>query len=178
MRAVKFDDEKPRVDLVDPDFIEGIAEVLTFGARKYAPNNWRRGFDYSRLIASIYRHLLAFQRGEDFDPESGQSHLYHLGCNAMFLAAIQKEHPELDDRYKGKLNVQYNTSSANNSSSNSAIPRVFPQIQEQMAGECGVGRQPHIQWPTSVHHNSIGGKPTDSLRDVPAIKTKRVIDGI
>lgn len=104
-KAIRYDNEKPRMDLIDPDFLEGLAKVLTFGARKYSPNNWRNGFYYSRVISSIYRHLIAFQRGEDCDPESGESHLYHLGCNVMFLAGIQKEFPELDDRYKGKQNV-------------------------------------------------------------------------
>ena len=32
---VKFDDEKFRYELLDPLFLHGIAEVLTFGAKKY-----------------------------------------------------------------------------------------------------------------------------------------------
>ncbi len=59
----KYDGEKPRMDLLDADFLEGVAEVLTFGARKYAAHNWRGGIHYSRLIAALYRHLGAINRG-------------------------------------------------------------------------------------------------------------------
>lgn len=97
--GTKFDSGKPRMDLLDSNFLEGVANVLGFGASKYAAHNWRNGIDYSRLVASAYRHLAAFNRGEDVDPESGLSHLHHLGCCIMFLSATDKK---FDDRYKGK----------------------------------------------------------------------------
>ncbi len=97
--GIKYDQEKPRMDLLDADFLEGVAEVLTFGARKYSANNWRGGIHHSRLIASIYRHLGAINRGEDIDPESGLLHIHHLGCNAMFLSSMIKNRKDLDDRY-------------------------------------------------------------------------------
>jgi hypothetical protein len=46
------------------------------------------------------RHLHAFNDGEDKDPESGLSHLAHLGCCVMFLLEFEKTHKELDDRFK------------------------------------------------------------------------------
>lgn len=97
----KFDSEKPRMDLLDADFLEGVAEVLTFGANKYAAHNWRNGIKYSRLIAAAYRHLGAINRGEDVDPESGLLHTWHLGCCVMFLSSMMTTRPELDDRWKG-----------------------------------------------------------------------------
>ena len=97
------DEGKPRVDLLDPEAMLGIAGVLTFGASKYAESNWRGGIKYSRIIGSILRHLFAIMRGEDLDFESGLLHIDHLGCDAMFLSHYLK-HPELyaelDDRYK------------------------------------------------------------------------------
>lgn len=101
-QGTKFDRDKPRMDLLDPSYLEGVASVLSFGARKYAAHNWRGGIHYSRLIASTYRHLGAINRGEDIDPESGLPHVYHLGCNTMFLASMMETRPDLDDRYKGK----------------------------------------------------------------------------
>lgn len=100
----KDDSEKPRMDLLDADFLEGVARVLTFGASKYAAHNWRGGIKYSRLIAAAYRHLGAINRGEDTDSESGLLHAYHLGCCIMFLASMQTKRPELDDRYKENTN--------------------------------------------------------------------------
>jgi hypothetical protein len=100
--GTKYDQEKPRMDLLDADYLEGVANVLSFGARKYAAHNWRGGINYSRLIASLYRHLGAINRGEDIDPESGLPHVYHLGCNTMFLASMMKTRPDMDDRYKAQ----------------------------------------------------------------------------
>lgn len=99
--GVKYDQNKPRMDLLDADFLEDVAKVLTFGAEKYEAHNWRKGISYSRLIAAAYRHLGAINRGEDIDPESGLPHSAHLGCCVMFLSSMMKNKPELDDRYKG-----------------------------------------------------------------------------
>ena len=96
----KFDQQKPRMDLLDPDFLEHVAQVLTFGAQKYDEHNWRNGINTSRLIAAAYRHLGAINRGEDRDPESGLSHVAHLGCCVMFLDWTLCNRPELDDRWK------------------------------------------------------------------------------
>ena len=96
----KDDSEKPRMDLLDNYFLTGVARVLTFGAKKYAAHNWRKGISVSRLVAAAYRHLGAFNSGEDFDEESKIEHLFHAGCCIMFAAWTLKFKPELDDRYK------------------------------------------------------------------------------
>ena len=98
--AIKKDQDKPRVDLLDPEFLEGVADVLAFGAAKYSDHNWKLGFKWSRLIAATGRHLLAIMRREDIDPESGKPHVYHLGCSVMFLAWHMKHRRDLDDRYQ------------------------------------------------------------------------------
>ena len=100
--GTKHDQNKPRMDLLCPSFTRGVAEVLTFGAKKYAPNNWRKGIEYSRIIGAIHRHLASIQEGEDIDPESGLPHIYHIGCNAQFLGWMMKERPDLDDRWKNE----------------------------------------------------------------------------
>ena len=89
----KFDEDKPRVSLVEPQFILGISKVLTFGAKKYGPNNWKEAQreDRERVKDAILRHLLAYLGGEKIDPESGYLHLYHIGCNTMFLDYFDRE---------------------------------------------------------------------------------------
>lgn len=101
--GLKFDGDKPRMDLLDNSFLEGVASVLTFGANKYAAHNWRGGISSSRLIAAAYRHLGAINDGQDIDEESGLSHSYHLGCCIMFLSWMLKNKPELDDRWKNSV---------------------------------------------------------------------------
>lgn len=98
--GTKHDQGKPPMALLDPEFLEGVARVLDFGAKKYAAHNWRNGLAYSRLISASYRHLGAINKGEDVDPETGELHAYHLGCTIMFLASMMKTRPDLDDRWK------------------------------------------------------------------------------
>lgn len=102
-KGLKYDQDKPRMDLLDSDALLGLAKVLTFGAQKYDAHNWRGGIKYSRLIAAIHRHLAAINSGEDIDPESGLPHIDHLGCCWMFLSYFSKHdkfRESLDDRYK------------------------------------------------------------------------------
>ena len=88
----KDDQEKNRLDLIEPEFIEGVGKVLTFGADKYEPNNWQKVDDAeNRYYAAAMRHLMAWRKGEKTDPESGISHLYHVACNIMFLQYFERE---------------------------------------------------------------------------------------
>jgi hypothetical protein len=95
----KLDAGKSRVDLLDAEFLEGLGEVLGFGARKYSAHKWRGGIAVSRLIGAALRHLLAILRGENVDKESGLPHVHHLGCSVMFLSWMLKHRPDLDDRW-------------------------------------------------------------------------------
>ncbi len=97
--GIKHDQDKPMLNLIDPQAIEGLAAVLTFGAKKYAADNWRGGINNSRLIASLLRHLFAIMRGEYIDPESGLPHIDHVGCNWMFLSNNLKNRPDLNDSW-------------------------------------------------------------------------------
>lgn len=93
--GVKHDEGKNRLDLIEPEFIEGIGEILTFGAAKYEPNNWQNVDDaQNRYYAAAMRHLLAWRKGEKVDPESGKSHLYHVACNMMFLTHWERENEQ------------------------------------------------------------------------------------
>ena len=105
-KGVKFDQNKPRMDLLDSEFLEDVGRVLTFGAAKYDAHNWRSGINYSRLIAAAMRHLSAINRGEDTDPESGLPHTAHLGCCVQFLHWMMKNRPSLDDRWKDDSNLR------------------------------------------------------------------------
>lgn len=104
----KLDQDKPRMDLLDPLALEGLAKVLTFGAKKYDPHNWRGGIAYCRLIAASLRHIFSFLRGEDTDSESGLPHVDHAFCCLMFLSNMVKTRKDLDDRHKPVSNTFHN----------------------------------------------------------------------
>ncbi len=75
-------DRKPRFDLIPFEFLESVAEVLTTGAAKYGPNNWKRGRKDFFLDAwnHAFVHLQRFKEGD-----TSEDHLAHLACNVAFL---------------------------------------------------------------------------------------------
>lgn len=85
---MKFDGDKVRYDLVPPSAIKAIAEVLTFGARKYKPNNWKQCEEQDRYVAALYRHLEAWRSGEVNDTNSDMPHLAHAMTNLAFLLEL------------------------------------------------------------------------------------------
>ena len=98
MQGTKFDEEKIRTDLLPVNALMRIANIFTFGAKKYGAYNWEKGILNSRLYAACLRHLFAYWRGEQKDPESGMSHLHHAGCCIMMLIDNEDLRKELDDR--------------------------------------------------------------------------------
>lgn len=88
--GMKFDDGKPRMDLIPPHAEQMLAMVLTFGAKKYAPDNWRLVENpEQRYIAAAMRHINAYRSGEINDPETGLPHLAHAMCCLAFLIELQ-----------------------------------------------------------------------------------------
>ncbi len=88
----KNDKNKARYDLVNPEFVEGVASVLTFGANKYSANNWQNiECGTERYYAALIRHIQAWRKGELIDKESGLSHLHHVATNVMFLEYFDKQ---------------------------------------------------------------------------------------
>lgn len=88
----KFDSEKTQYGLLPPKALKETADVLTFGAKKYAPDNWRFVPDANRrYFDAAMRHLWAWKEGECNDPESDRSHLAHAMCCIMFMLELEKE---------------------------------------------------------------------------------------
>lgn len=98
--GLRYNDDKVGHDLLEPFAINELAKVFTAGAKKYAPNNWLRGMKWSTMIGCLKRHINAFERGEDFDPETGLYHMAHAAWNAMALISYYRYHPKMDDRFK------------------------------------------------------------------------------
>jgi hypothetical protein len=97
-QALRYNMGKLEWSLVDFDSLEGLVKVLEYGCHKYARNNWKKGMPVTKVSESLMRHLFAFLRGEDVDPESGCRHISHVMCNAMFIEYIMREKPHYDDR--------------------------------------------------------------------------------
>ena len=85
LEGKKFDDGKLPYDLLPSDAVEEIVKVLQFGATKYGERNWEKGMKWNRPFAALMRHMWAWWRREEKDPETGLSHLAHAGCCILFL---------------------------------------------------------------------------------------------
>ena len=100
-QADRFNKGKNRLELIDAWVMERVGEVLTFGAEKYDPQNWRKGLSMIETLGSLKRHLSAFEKGsQDYDNETGLHHLSHVIVNAMMALYNAKYNPQVDDRVK------------------------------------------------------------------------------
>ena len=66
-----------------------------------------KGMDWSVPYGCLLRHLDAWYRGEDNDPESGLPHLGHAMCNLVMLAHYAEHYAEGDDRPAEFFNNRY-----------------------------------------------------------------------
>ena len=106
----KNDTGKVRLELVPPELLFAVGQVLTFGANKYADRNWEKGLSWGRVFGALMRHLWAWWGGKgpttksflfgDLDDETAMSHLWHAGCCIAFLIAYEERGTGTDDRPK------------------------------------------------------------------------------
>jgi hypothetical protein len=98
-----------RFDLIPAEPMWQVAEHFGKGARKYADRNWERGYEWSKTLGALERHVNLFKQGEDFDlhepgcpadcVEHTESH--HMAAavfHALALMEFGRTHPEFDDR--------------------------------------------------------------------------------
>lgn len=88
--------------LIPWEAMDEVARVCNAGAEKYAAHNWRKGYEWSKSFSAACRHLFAFWRGEDRDPELGTLHLanavFHL-LGMITFALNRERYGRFDDRY-------------------------------------------------------------------------------
>lgn len=116
-----------RFDLIPAGPLKELAEHYGRGAKKYAEHQWRQGYEWSKSIAAIGRHMNDFERGFDYDvcsndPEgcltvnaegdswegdpdtcwnhTGSHHMAAVAWHAFLLLEFKDVHPGHDDRYK------------------------------------------------------------------------------
>lgn len=94
---------KPRYDLIPVTSLRRLADLYARGAEKYDDFNWAKGQPFSRVYASMFRHLIAFAEGD-----TEEDHLAAVAWNAFAIMHYQETgREELDDMgvYRGELDV-------------------------------------------------------------------------
>ena len=90
--GVKYDNEKPKWSLIPFRSLQEVVEVLTFGAKKYAADNWKHVPQArSRYIDAAYRHLADWNTTSRLDSETNKSHLAHAICCLLFLLWFEQK---------------------------------------------------------------------------------------
>lgn len=90
-RGIKHDTDKDRWDLLPVNAARAIVRVLTFGARKYDPENWRRVPDAKRrYYAAALRHMTSWWEGEKLDPESTTSHTRGVAWSSRWPSSSRR----------------------------------------------------------------------------------------
>lgn len=98
--AKKHDEEKVRLDLLPFEALMDVGRAMTYGAKKYADHNYRKGMAWGRLLAAALRHLVAWGSGQDDDPESGLPHLAHATACLLMLRDAEIHRLGTDDRWR------------------------------------------------------------------------------
>lgn len=92
-------DGKAPLDLLERRADEEVARALQTGAAKYGRKNYRTIEVFATTYgAAIRRHAGAWLSGEDLDPETGLSHLAHVGANLHVLFGAEEAGTLVDDR--------------------------------------------------------------------------------
>lgn len=92
--------KKPEAfSLLPWDALAEVAKVYNYGAQKYSPHNWEKGYPWSLSLDALYRHVAAFTTREDLDPESGLPHLAHAAFHILALLWFAKHGKGADDRF-------------------------------------------------------------------------------
>lgn len=89
--GMKYDKDKARWDLLPFKAASQVVDVLTYGAKKYAPEDWRKvdGWRW-RYFGAAMRHMVAWIGGERIDPESKLPHLAHAACCVLFMLELDR----------------------------------------------------------------------------------------
>ena len=93
MDGQKDDNGKDRWELVPWSALRQIVAAITYGARKYSADNWKR-VEPARYRAALMRHVSASFSGERVDAESGLPHLAHAGACLLFILWHEAEGEE------------------------------------------------------------------------------------
>jgi hypothetical protein len=96
--GLRYDEGKPRMDLIPPEVYTALGSVLEFGAKKYEDRNWEKGMKWGKVVGSLLRHLTKWLMGQSFDEESKLPHTWHILTNAAFLVTYEERDIGEDDR--------------------------------------------------------------------------------
>jgi hypothetical protein len=188
--ARRYNKGKLRYDLISQEALKELVEVYTRGAHKYTlykdsdggthkgseislqeaagmevvdsgADNWRKGLSWMDVLASVKRHIAAFELGEDIDEELGTKHLANAAWGMFCLLDYYKSYPQGDNRKHTYLNR----------------PKIGLDIDEVIChwtkAWCEKFGYPipeswHFSYSNKLHFESLGDSLEDFYLNIPA----------
>lgn len=98
MSGKKFDQGKPAMALIPPLGELECAKAMSNGL-KYGKHQYLEGFEATRLVSAIKRHISEWMLGEECAPDSGVHHLGHAMAGCAMLIELEKRGRLIDDRH-------------------------------------------------------------------------------
>lgn len=93
--------KKARFSLIPPEALWALAEHYGVGASKYLPRNWEKGYDWTKSVDALERHLNQFKMGEWLDPETGSAHIIAVAWHAFALFIYKVRGVGTNDIHEG-----------------------------------------------------------------------------
>jgi hypothetical protein len=95
---------KGRPDLITPFGLTRLSKWYELGANKYGDRNWEKGMPFSRYTASMFRHVIAWMKGD-----KSEDHLAAIAWNALAIIHHQElnesQWDDMPNYYDKKLEV-------------------------------------------------------------------------
>lgn len=91
--------KEARLELVPPSAIEEVSRVLALGEKKYGKNDYlKTNLKHTKMVRKALRHITAYLKGYDTDPEIGTHHIAHAITNLLILLEMVIINRGDDDR--------------------------------------------------------------------------------
>lgn len=112
-QTLHYSEGKSGVDQIPPDFLLELGQIYSYGAKKYARDNWKNGTDWHQFYGSLLRHALKFWNGQEYDlcdeqcehkdadfcpNHSRRHHLAQVAWNAATLFYYEQHNKGEDSR--------------------------------------------------------------------------------
>ena len=95
---------KGRPDLITPFGLTRLSKWYELGANKYGDRNWEKGMPFSRYTASMFRHVIAWMKGD-----KSEDHLSAIAWNSLAIIHHQElnemKWDDMED-YSSRLNKE------------------------------------------------------------------------
>jgi hypothetical protein len=102
--GLRYDEGKPRYDLIPPAFIKALALHFEAATKKYPDRNWEKGMSWCTIFRALISHAMEWFLGYkyDVDPTLKKGykghHMIAVAWNAMALFEYERRKIGFDDR--------------------------------------------------------------------------------